>query len=112
MDKQEIKELEEKNPCKAVVKLVEKLLEVEKPDWPELFLKSLEPQFPKEAKALCCLAERLEADVFTDATLYMDDEEDENYVVGKTLYQSKSLLIKFKIVVLTKNSSHQKSFLL
>ena len=79
---QEISKMEKVNCIGAVEKLVEKLLELSKPDWPQLFLKSLEPNFPEVAKALRCLAEKLKADVFTDATLYMDDYGDEE---GKTI---------------------------
>ena len=85
MDKLEVKEMAEKNSLKAVERLLEKLLEIEKPvDWPELFLESLEPQFPEVAAALRSLAEKLEADVFTDATLYMNDDGGDKVEEGKT----------------------------
>ena len=72
MDNHEIEELEKKNRFKAVELLLEKLLELEKPvDWPELFLKSLKPQFLEVAEALRSLAERLKSDIFGDVTFGM-----------------------------------------
>ena len=62
---------------KQLKTLIEKLLELEKPDWPELFLKSLRPHFPKVAQAMSCLAEKLKNDIFADATLEVDDSCDE-----------------------------------
>ena len=70
----EIKILEEKDNIDAVDKLVEKLLEVEKSDWPDLFLKSLEPQYPKVASSLRRLAEELNSDIFADASFIMEDD--------------------------------------
>ena len=76
-DKQEIEKLEKESSCDAVEKLIVKLLELEKPDWPELFLKSLRPHFPKVAEAMSCLAEKLKNNIFADATLEVDDNCDE-----------------------------------
>ena len=77
-DKLEIDELEKNDRSKAVVMLLEKLLELEKPDWHELFLKSLESHFPKVAKAMKCLAEELKGDIFANIYLQVDDDDDRN----------------------------------
>ena len=68
-EKREIETLESENDsAEAVEKLAEKLMKLEKPDWPEHFLKSLRPHFPKVAKSIECLAKQLENDVFSDVT--------------------------------------------
>ena len=64
--------MEKEDDCiGAVEKLVEKLLELGKPDWPELFLKSLQPSYPNVARALDFLAEKLKTDIFGDVTFDM-----------------------------------------
>ena len=68
-DLQEIKRLEKEDCVGAVEKLVEKLLESKNPDWPELFVASLEPNFPKVATAMKYLAEKLKNNIFIDAKL-------------------------------------------
>ena len=73
-DLQKFNKMEKEEDCiGAMEKLIEKLLELGKPDWPELFLKSLEPCYPNVARALSSLAEQLKTDIFGDVTFDMGE---------------------------------------